>query len=502
MRRISVADTSSPGGLPDVVGDARWTVHPRGSVAGVGGQDRRHRPSNLPACDDGRSSGRSRSRAPSASPMPRAGLCPTRRRSAPPSAPSTSPVPGFASANVEYVASIPVDNPGVERPGRRRRRAAPPLRQQHPGPVDLRHQRPGAAAAARPPARSRTGRTRTSPCRPTGRPCSSPSTPAPSTCTCSTPRTRPCRSGRASLLLDSGGHTSECLDPACDWVYGSEGQIIDLRDKANPVVQEERWTDLLGLPDGHAMTLDEAGVLTIDTTPLAMVDASDPLHPVLLATAPEGAQDEAQTAYQHNNLRPHAGRVPQPQPALDAPARAGRAHPGQRRDEPHRAPATRAPGRSPRGAPAATTAARLAPGARRVPPGQRLVDRRQPRRQRPRVLGALVHLAGRRRRRRLPRRRRLVRARHEVPARRRAHRRHRGGRVLAAGLRLGVGGVLGRRRLRLRRRLRPRHRHPALRRVRPAAERRGHRGVVAGPRRATSTRVAAAERSFCLIGQQ
>ena len=28
------------------------------------------------------------------------------------------------------------------------------------------------------------------------------------------------------------------------------------------------------------MTLDEAGILTIDTTPLAMVDASDPLHPV------------------------------------------------------------------------------------------------------------------------------------------------------------------------------------------------------------------------------
>jgi hypothetical protein len=110
----------------------------------------------------------------------------------------------------------------------------------------------------------------------------------------------------ASLLLESGGHTAECLDPACDWVYGSEGQIVDLRDKANPVTQEERWTDLLDLPDGHAMTLDEAGVLTIDTTPLAMVDASDPLHPVLLATAPEDAQEEAQTAYQHNNLRPHA----------------------------------------------------------------------------------------------------------------------------------------------------------------------------------------------------
>jgi hypothetical protein len=112
----------------------------------------------------------------------------------------------------------------------------------------------------------------------------------------------------ASLLLESGGHTSECLDPTCDWVYGSEGQIIDLRDKANPVVQQVEWTELLGLPDGHAMTLDDAGILTIDTTPLAMVDASNPLEPELLAVAAADSQDENRTAYQHNNLRPHADR--------------------------------------------------------------------------------------------------------------------------------------------------------------------------------------------------
>jgi hypothetical protein len=120
----------------------------------------------------------------------------------------------------------------------------------------------------------------------------------------------------ASLLLDSGGHTSECLDPECGWVYGSEGQIIDLHDKTNPIVRPEHWTDLLGLPAGHAMTLDAAGILTIDTTPLAMVDAGDPLHPVLLAAAADGSQSANQTAYQHNNLRPHADayRTPKKKP--------------------------------------------------------------------------------------------------------------------------------------------------------------------------------------------
>jgi hypothetical protein len=110
----------------------------------------------------------------------------------------------------------------------------------------------------------------------------------------------------SSLLLQAAGHTSECLDRACDWVYGSGGQIIDLRNKKKPLVRAERWTDLLGLNRAHAMTLDEAGILTIDTTPLAMVDASDPLHPVLLATAAPGEQAARRTAYQHNNLRPHA----------------------------------------------------------------------------------------------------------------------------------------------------------------------------------------------------
>ena len=112
----------------------------------------------------------------------------------------------------------------------------------------------------------------------------------------------------SSILFGSAGHTSECLDPSCNWVYGSEGQILDLRDKLNPVLLEEEWTDLLGLPDGHAINIDGAGLATIDTTPLTLADLRNPMQPKVLAQAPAGEQEENGTAYQHNTLRPEAER--------------------------------------------------------------------------------------------------------------------------------------------------------------------------------------------------
>ena len=112
----------------------------------------------------------------------------------------------------------------------------------------------------------------------------------------------------STLLLQSAGHTSECLDPACDWVYGSEGQILDLRDKLNPVVRPEQWTDLLRLEEGHAINIDRAGLATIDTTPLTLADVSDPLHPKVLTQAAKREQADNRTAYQHNTLRPGGHR--------------------------------------------------------------------------------------------------------------------------------------------------------------------------------------------------
>lgn len=123
----------------------------------------------------------------------------------------------------------------------------------------------------------------------------------------------------ATQPLDGGAHTVDCIDTACDVVYGSEGQMLDLTDKSSPRVLDTNWMDLaeeqirartgnaeFQLSGGHALNLDAAGIVTTDTTPLVMLDVTDPLAPVVITTSDAAQMNEAQTAYQHNNLRPRA----------------------------------------------------------------------------------------------------------------------------------------------------------------------------------------------------
>jgi hypothetical protein len=103
------------------------------------------------------------------------------------------------------------------------------------------------------------------------------------------------------------GHIVDCIDAACDWVYGSEGVIIDLRDKSNPVIREENWARMNGLPtNGHNVNFDASGLLWTDTTPIAALDVSDPLNPVAVVKGDKVVQTSNRTAYQHNNIRPNA----------------------------------------------------------------------------------------------------------------------------------------------------------------------------------------------------
>src|SRR5581483_7423380 len=94
------------------------------------------------------------------------------------------------------------------------------------------------------------------------------------------------------------GHTVECVDDPCNWVYGSEGSIIDLRDKAHPVRLESGWGPQLGLRPGHNVTRDAQGIVWTDTRPIAALDVHDPAHPRLIAAGESPA--DAETAYQHN----------------------------------------------------------------------------------------------------------------------------------------------------------------------------------------------------------
>jgi hypothetical protein len=125
------------------------------------------------------------------------------------------------------------------------------------------------------------------------------------------------------LLVGDFGHIVSCIDPQCDWVYGSEGSIIDLHDKTKPVrVPGILWGTQVGLTsgqttNGHNIEVDSAGYVWSDTTPITMMDVSDRLHPkrVTSGKSPAGAN----TAYQHNNIRPLASAW-QPREALPVDA--------------------------------------------------------------------------------------------------------------------------------------------------------------------------------------
>jgi hypothetical protein len=104
-----------------------------------------------------------------------------------------------------------------------------------------------------------------------------------------------------------GNHTIECVDssPTCDWAYGSEGKIYDLRDKANPTYVGN-WGSATGGRTGHHVTRDATGLVWTDTTPIYALDVSSPASPVAVTKSDNANMNQNHTAYQHNNIRPFA----------------------------------------------------------------------------------------------------------------------------------------------------------------------------------------------------
>ena len=120
--------------------------------------------------------------------------------------------------------------------------------------------------------------------------------------------------------LDNG-HIVSCIDTNCDWVYGSEGSIIDLRDKTNPVHLAQGWAAQLNLPDnGHNIEVITpttctyeggvpacpGGIVSVDVTPISILNVADPTKPTIITQSDGKDMGRKKTAYQHNNKLPQA----------------------------------------------------------------------------------------------------------------------------------------------------------------------------------------------------
>ena len=108
-------------------------------------------------------------------------------------------------------------------------------------------------------------------------------------------------------LAPGGAHTVVCADPACGYLYGSEGQTYDIRDRAHPkeVPAERSWGVLTRSKPGHNLHQDATGVWIADTEPLTVFrQTTDPLHVKVLTRG----TITKNTGYQHNNIRTRAAR--------------------------------------------------------------------------------------------------------------------------------------------------------------------------------------------------
>lgn len=97
-------------------------------------------------------------------------------------------------------------------------------------------------------------------------------------------------------------HTITCvLD--CTWAYGSEGQIVDLRNPAQPRVSPNRWGTGKPRGSGHDVTEVAPGIIMTSTDPLQLLDArQDPENPTLIGVGPNRAR------FTHGNYWPQQGQ--------------------------------------------------------------------------------------------------------------------------------------------------------------------------------------------------
>ncbi|HEU0131053.1 MAG TPA: hypothetical protein VFQ85_08695 [Mycobacteriales bacterium] len=100
-----------------------------------------------------------------------------------------------------------------------------------------------------------------------------------------------------ATLRGASSHTISCvLD--CQYLYNSNGQIVDLREPGTPKVVG-KWG-----PGGHDVTEVARGLVVTSSNPVLYLDARrDPVHPKVLTKGRPGDD-----RFVHANLWPNAGR--------------------------------------------------------------------------------------------------------------------------------------------------------------------------------------------------
>jgi hypothetical protein len=109
-----------------------------------------------------------------------------------------------------------------------------------------------------------------------------------------------------ATVVNGGGHTSECI-LNCRWSYSSRGDIVNLRNPAEPVLRDENWLELLGADGGmHAMHEFRRGFIVTSphSGPMQIIDVRRPLRPKVIT---QGAHPDPASFILHNARFPRRG---------------------------------------------------------------------------------------------------------------------------------------------------------------------------------------------------
>jgi hypothetical protein len=105
-------------------------------------------------------------------------------------------------------------------------------------------------------------------------------------------------------LTEGGAHTAECMLD-CTWLYGSNGNIWDLRDPSNPVQVKRKWTQGMPVDGAHDLNEVAPGRMLSSSRPIVYLDGrKDPTHPKLLAVG----DDDKITGGIHSNRWPNKAK--------------------------------------------------------------------------------------------------------------------------------------------------------------------------------------------------